>query len=175
VEHADIALVLGNKVELDGTPSPRLKARLDKAAELYHAGYFPRVLVSGGIGKEGHDEAQVMAEYLVKKGVPQEMVLRDNEGNTTYDSARKTAQLAREQRFGRVLVVSQYFHIPRSVLALRKTGLEPVYHAHARHVEWLRDPYSITRELAGYITYHFKDFPSALPEPAQNAAAYDGR
>ena len=40
---ADVALVLGNKVEPDGTPSARLRARLDRTMELYRAGYFPAV------------------------------------------------------------------------------------------------------------------------------------
>jgi vancomycin permeability regulator SanA len=31
----DVAVVLGNKVELNGEPSERLKYRLDKAIELY--------------------------------------------------------------------------------------------------------------------------------------------
>src|SRR5580704_13458675 len=67
---ADVGLVLGSKVESDGTPSARLRARLDRTLELYRAGYFPAVIVSGGIGKEGYDEAAVMRDYLVARGVP---------------------------------------------------------------------------------------------------------
>ena len=48
VQHADVALVLGNTVQTDGTPSPRLQARLDKTLELYRAGYFPAIIASGG-------------------------------------------------------------------------------------------------------------------------------
>ena len=36
--HADVALVLGSRVELDGSPSLRLRARLDRTLELYRAG-----------------------------------------------------------------------------------------------------------------------------------------
>jgi vancomycin permeability regulator SanA len=70
----DIAVVLGNKVELDGQPSNRLKARLDKSVELYGTGYFKNIIVSGGIGKEGFDEAKVMKEYLVNKGIPPNII-----------------------------------------------------------------------------------------------------
>src|SRR5690348_5039955 len=72
VGKADIALVLGNTVNPDGTPSPRLRARLDKTLELYRAGYFPEVIASGGVGKEGYDEASVMRDYLVSRGIPAE-------------------------------------------------------------------------------------------------------
>ena len=68
LEKADVALVLGNKVEPDGTPSARLAARLDRTAELYHEGYFPLVIVSGGTGKEGYPEGTAMRDYLVNKG-----------------------------------------------------------------------------------------------------------
>ena len=61
---ADIALVLGSKVELDGKPSTRLRARLDRTLELYRAGYFPAIIASGGLGKERFDEAVVMRDYL---------------------------------------------------------------------------------------------------------------
>jgi vancomycin permeability regulator SanA len=80
---ADIGLVLGSKVALDGTPSPRLRARLDRALELYRSGYFPTVIVSGGIGKEGYDEALVMRDYLVSHGIPKGSVIMDSEGTTT--------------------------------------------------------------------------------------------
>lgn len=160
---ADMALVLGSKVEPDGTPSPRLRARLDRTVELYKEGLFPRILVSGGIGKEGHDEAAVMAAYLVKQGIPKDAIVEDNAGNTTYDSARKIAVLCKQNSSQSVFIISQYFHIPRAKLALQKFGIETVYHAHAHYVEWRREPYSITRELAGYVTYSFKKYPAHTP------------
>ena len=41
---SDVAVVLGNKVELDGKPSKRLQGRLDRAVELYEKEYFKYVL-----------------------------------------------------------------------------------------------------------------------------------
>ena len=84
---ADAALVLGCKVELDGTPSTRLRARLDRTLELYQAGHFPKIITSGGVGKEGFDEAAVMRDYLVARGVPTEHIIVDSDGTTTFASA----------------------------------------------------------------------------------------
>lgn len=61
VQVSDVGIVLGSKVMPDGTPSARLQARLDKAAELYRQGMFKHVIVSGGSGVEGFSEAKVMA------------------------------------------------------------------------------------------------------------------
>jgi len=60
---ADVIVVPGNTVSADGTPSPRLQARLDVALALHRARRAPLIFVSGGLGKEGFDEAVVMANY----------------------------------------------------------------------------------------------------------------
>jgi vancomycin permeability regulator SanA len=67
---ADAALVFGNTVERTGAPSRRLEARLDAARRLYAGGRVRLILVSGGFGKEGFDEADVMARWLRARGVP---------------------------------------------------------------------------------------------------------
>jgi len=54
---ADLIVVPGNTVAPDGQPSPRLQARLDVALALYRAHRAPLIFVSGGLGKEGFDEA----------------------------------------------------------------------------------------------------------------------
>lgn len=149
---ADVAVVLGNKVEADGQPSPRLKARLDRTAALYREGWFPAILVSGGTGVEGFDEAAVMKRYLVAAGVPASAVVEDPHGVTTWATAENTARLLKEKQWKSVLVVSQYFHVPRSVLAMRRQGIADVGGAGARFYEG-RDAYSIPRELAGYVSY----------------------
>jgi vancomycin permeability regulator SanA len=63
VRESDVGIVLGSKVMPDGTPSARLRARLDKADELFQQGMLKYVIVSGGTGKEGRSEARVMADY----------------------------------------------------------------------------------------------------------------
>lgn len=155
---ADLGVVLGNTVNADGSPSPRLAARLDRTLELYQQGAFPRVLVSGALGKEGHDEAQVMRDYLVARGIPAAQILVDSDGRTTFATAKNTQALMRLHRLQSVLVVTQYFHVPRTKLAMRRFGIGKVYSAHAHHFE-TRDLYSMVRELVGYLSYSFKSYP----------------
>ena len=152
IREADVAVVLGNTVNPDGTPSHRLAARLDTAVVLYQRGLFKSILVSGGVGREGFDEAVVMGHYLVKRGVPRASIVVDSLGLTTAATARNTAALAKTHGWSRVLVVSQYFHIPRCRLAFSQAGLGPVYAAHAPYFE-LRDIYSTAREVVGYAAY----------------------
>jgi len=162
IAHADLGVVLGNTVYPDGTPSPRLVARLDRAVELFKQDVFPRILVSGAIGKEGRDEALVMRDYLLQNGVPSPQVLVDSEGRTTFATAANTRRLMDQRGFRSALVISQYLHVPRARLALRRFGVLTVYSAHARFFE-LRDLYSVPRELVGFLTYAMRSYDAPPP------------
>jgi vancomycin permeability regulator SanA len=152
IHKADVAVVLGNKVELNGQPSNRLKARLDKTIQLFKAELFTNVIVSGGLGVEGFDEAVVMKQYLSAHGLPNRHIYLDSKGLTTYLTAKNSTELMKHNGWKSVLVISQYFHIPRTRLAFEQFGISPVYSAHAEFFE-LRDIYSTTREVIGYGFY----------------------
>jgi vancomycin permeability regulator SanA len=151
---ADCLLVLGNTVNADGTLSPRLQGRLDKALSLYQADVSPTIFVSGGLGKEGHYEGTAMREYLVAHGVPAAAILVDNAGNTTQATARNFAATAQVRHFSSVVVVSQFFHISRTKLLLKQQRFPHIYGAHANYFE-LRDIYALIREFAAYYAYLF--------------------
>lgn len=149
---ADVALVLGNKVDPDGSPSPRLKARLDAACHFYHRGCFTKIIVSGATGKEGIPEGTAMKRYLVQAGIPEAVIIVDDEGVDTWASAANTAAILRSENASSVFVITQYFHIPRTKLALSKFGVSRQFHAHPRFFE-ARDVYSILREMPAYVAY----------------------
>jgi len=153
---SDVGIVLGSKVMPDGTPSPRLRARLDKAGELYRQGKFKWVIVSGGTGKEGYSEAKVMAAYLADRyAVPRSAILEDEHGDTTADTARNGAAIMQAHGFRSALVVTQYFHITRSRYALQREGVATVRTAHADYFD-ARDVYSMGRELVALPSYWLK-------------------
>ena len=155
----DVGVVLGSKVELNGQPSGRLAARLDRGANLYARGVFKKVIVSGGTGVEGFDEAAVMRDYLLKKGVPSKAIIVDSAGVNTDATARNCAALMARHGFMSVTVVTQYFHVPRTRLALRRQGIADIGSAHAHFFE-LRDFYSIVREVAALPAYWLEKPPA---------------
>jgi vancomycin permeability regulator SanA len=157
IDRADVAVVLGNTVNPDGKPSERLQARLNKTIQLYQQGIFKNTIVSGGVGKEGFDEAAVMKQYLVARGLPTERIYIDSQGNNTYLTAKRTAQLMTEHQWQSAIAISQYFHLPRTKLALERFGVKTVYTAHADFFE-LRDLYSTVREVFSYCSYQLRSF-----------------
>lgn len=149
---ADVAVVLGNTVAPDGRPSPRLAARLDRAYACYAAARCRVLLVSGGVDPAGHDEAAVMRDYLIARGVPADRVVADSLGNDTWATAIHASAYLRDHGYTRAIVITQYFHVPRAMLALRRHGVLQVGGAAPRFLE-ARDLYSILRELPAIVWY----------------------
>lgn len=129
---ADAAVVPGNQVFPTGVPSPRLAARLEKALKLYNDGICPVIIVSGGIGKEGIDEAKAMASWLFQRGVPRSAVVIDSSGVNTAATARFASRWLGENNGSSIIVVSQFFHLPRTMLAIKKQGIPSIGAAYAR-------------------------------------------
>jgi vancomycin permeability regulator SanA len=151
---ADYIVVLGNKVNSDGKPSDRLRARLDKTIDLYQNNMAKKIIVTGGLGKEGYNEAGVMKDYLVKQNIPTENVLVDSKGLDTFQSAVNTKKMLASQLDKPIILVSQHFHLWRSENIFEKCGLRTVYTAHANYYE-LRDFYSVFREFFALHKYLF--------------------
>lgn len=149
---ADLIVVLGTKVELDGTPSMGLAARLNEAIAVYKQGYAPLILVSGGIGKEGYSEAKVMAQYLMAHNIPKQAIIQDEMGINTRATAKNTWQYMVSNHLNSVIVISQYYHIPRIRLALHAVGIYKIGQASPSYVSW-RDFFSVPREIVGYPAY----------------------
>lgn len=164
---ADVAVVLGTKVEVSGEPSPRLRGRLQRALELYESGRVEWILVSGAVGREGHQEAAVMAEHLRQRGVPIERLLIDPQGATTHATAVAAQRQMAARGLTSAVAVSDYFHLSRCKLALRRAGVPDVSAARAAFLPSWRDPYSLLREFAGYYVYACRDYPE--PEPLRVA------
>ncbi len=152
---ADLAVVLGSKVNVDGRPSDGLKARLDHTVELYQQGYCRFIFVSGSHGREGYDEPVVMHRYLEEQGVPNAIIFEDNAGNNTWATAQNTALFLKAHDLKSVLIISEYFHVPRCRLAFARFGIRTIYWSHA-HLWARRNFYSLPREVVGYVGYYFR-------------------
>ena len=145
-------VIFGNKVNEDGSLSPRLKSRVDRGLELYNQGIVERIFVSGGLGSEGHYEGDKMAEYLISNGVDKEDVEKDNQGV----NSRATALNFRDAHpeIDSLIVISQFYHITRAKLAFKQLGFRNVESASSDYFE-VRDIYSLVREFFGYYKYYF--------------------
>ncbi|NLG24478.1 MAG: YdcF family protein, partial [Clostridiales bacterium] len=124
IEPADAIIVLGARVYPDGRASLMLQYRLDQALSLYMDGYADRLIVCGAKGgDEPAAEADVMAQYLIDRGVPGGAILRDDQSYSTLENLRHAQALMAGGGLSTAIVVTTDYHIQRAMWLARDIGL----------------------------------------------------
>lgn len=123
-DRVDAIVVLG-AAQYDGRPSPQLRARLDHALTLWEADVAPVVMVTGGkLPGDRFTEAEASRRYLVDEGVPDDAILMEDVGRTTYESLESAAVILLAADADDVVLVSDPFHMKRSQLIASGFGLD---------------------------------------------------
>lgn len=119
------AIVVFGTAQYDGVPSPVLAARLDHAIELYEQDLAPVIVVTGGNQPgDKFTEATASANYLIKRGVPDENVLREVSGTSSWQSLAAAANFLGDRNINEVILVSDPFHSLRIRAMASELGLE---------------------------------------------------
>ena len=121
------AVVVMGAAQYDGRPSPVLKARLDHAAELYHAGRAPMVIVTGG-KRPGDRVTQGLTgfDYLRDHGVPESAIKVEVQGTNSYEELSAAALIVNQAgQAPDVLLVSDPYHALRISQIAEQVGLAP--------------------------------------------------
>ena len=121
---ADAIVVLG-AAQYNGRPSPVLQTRLDHARELWAGDIAPIIVVTGG-KREGDvfTEATAGYNYLRREGVPDDAILRETQGTSTWESLAATARFLRARELDRVVLVSDGYHALRAREIADELGLD---------------------------------------------------
>lgn len=123
---ADAIIVLG-AAQYDGRPSPVLRNRLDHAADLYHDGIAPIVVVTGGQQPgDRFTEAEAGARYLQDHGVPDGDIRREVQGENSWESLAAVARFLRDEGITSVVLVSDPYHAMRIDGIAHELGLDAV-------------------------------------------------
>lgn len=151
---ADMAVVLGNRVDSDGSLSPVLRGRVDRALALYREGRVARIMVSGGMGLQAgrYPEGLAMKQYLVTRGVPADRIVEDNHGENTYLTAKDLLPVADSLQVHSVIVVSSFYHITRTKYIIRRLGFRNV-HGAASHAFFWNDLIGLPRDAVAFYKY----------------------
>lgn len=158
---ADLGVVLGTWTYSDGRLSAGLQARCDRAAEVFHAGLVPRLMVTGTTDWHGGNEAVSMRDYLVGLAVPPGAIVVDTLGADTWRSALHAKAWLSARGLSRAMIVTEAFHVLRARLAFARIGGLELSWTHPRSTRW-RDWFAVGRELAAFPKYLFGPIPEAL-------------
>lgn len=156
---ADAIVVLGAGEYL-GRPSVPFVARLDHALSLYEEGLASLIIVSGG-DRDGNSymASDLGARYLEQHGLPPDALLTVG-GDSTYENLREAKALAEWEGLGTVLLVSERYHMFRSLTIAADLGMQaygsPTTISTSEQTPAGRLYYSLyssLREVAAYSAY----------------------
>lgn len=115
-ENYDVALLLGGKAIV-------CKERAAAAAYLWHSGRVQWILPTGGVKWETElgelSEAELLRHYLLEEGVPEDVILVENEATTTVENILYATILMQRKlkikNVHKVAVVTSANHLNRSL------------------------------------------------------------
>jgi uncharacterized SAM-binding protein YcdF (DUF218 family) len=121
---ADAIIVLG-AAQWNGRPSPVLQERLDHALELYEDGLAPLIVLTGGKQEaDSFTEATAGYNYLRAHDVPDEALLKEVDGTSTWDSLRAARRFLAERGVEGVVLVTDDYHAYRVEAIAEEVGFD---------------------------------------------------
>jgi uncharacterized SAM-binding protein YcdF (DUF218 family) len=124
LQPADAIVVFG-AAEYAGHPSPVLRARLDRAYDLFAHGLAPVVITTGGAGADlSFSEGGVGRDYLMHRGIPEKNLIAETLGSDTAQSAERVGVIMRANGMHRCLAVSDEYHVFRIKELLQHEGVQ---------------------------------------------------
>lgn len=154
----DAIVVLG-AAQFNGVPSDVFAARLDHAVALFRDGLAPYLIVTGG--KQPGDrttEAATARAYAMAQGVPDDRILMEDRGRTTFESLQAVEVVMRKHDLHSAVFVSDRTHMLRVLRIAIDLGVQswgsPTTTSPTDLDAGLRGR-AIVHELAGLVAYYF--------------------
>ncbi len=128
MQTTNIIIILGCSV-VGGAPCAMLKERLETGYMSWLLNPNGVIVVSGGQGdNEPAPESIVMANCLLRRGVPREKIIMESKSRCTAQNIEYSIKTM--ERYGidparvRAVIVSNGFHVPRATMLAKRFGLK---------------------------------------------------
>lgn len=125
--------------------------RIQKALELFTAGYAPLIIVSNGL-EDGY------SPFLIELGIPESNIINETKADSTSTNAKYTSEIMKENKLKSAIVVSSDYHMRRVKLnfdrSFANTGIQLSYSSaptpyNASH--WYRNKTDIMTTINEYV------------------------
>lgn len=155
----DYLIILGCGLRKDGTPTPLLKGRIERAIAFYEkqkaeTGRGLVFVTSGGQGPdEVNSESLAMKRYLVERGIPEDMIIEEDESHDTFENMKFSKVKIMERDPGaKVAFSTTNYHVFRSGIFARRVKMRAV--GIGAKTKWYFWPNAAVREFVGLLTSH---------------------
>ena len=110
-----VTIILGNRLNDDGSMSETLKSRLQATLRLNKLFSCEKIIVSGGVANEvaGVSEAAVMRNYLVNNGVESDKIVVEDKSLSTKENAEFSVPIAASLGATEILLCTSTEHMGR--------------------------------------------------------------
>jgi uncharacterized SAM-binding protein YcdF (DUF218 family) len=174
---ADAIVVLGARVNPDGSPGSDLTSRSYHAVDLWHQGIAPNIVCTGGYEGDRLAAAAVCGRFIAELGVPRNLIwLADGSMNTEEDAYR-AAEIVRRNGWRSVVLVSHPLHLYRARWLFNRAGVNAVTSPTSTDTDRILRPLRLwyaTREAGAMLLTALSGFgliPSDLIASLQNWSA----
>ena len=155
----DFVIILGCGIRKDGTPTPLLKGRVDRAIrfrekQLQETGKDLIFITSGGQGpNEVTSESASMKGYLLEQGIPEDRIIEENQSTNTFENMRFSKEkILAANPDGKIAFSTTNYHVFRSGLFARRVKMRAV--GIGARTKWYFWPNAAVREFVGLLTEH---------------------
>lgn len=125
----DYMIILGCQIKKDGSLTPLLKGRVDRAIdfrnEQFEATRKDLIFIpSGGKGEdEIISEAEAIKKYLVEQGIKEENILKEDKSTNTFENINFSNKLIKDKD-AKIAFSTTNYHILRAGLIATEQGLK---------------------------------------------------
>jgi len=114
IEKADIILI----------PGSSRKELINRAVELYNAGYAKYILPSGGNNKKlppYQTEYEFLREEAIKQGVPENVILKEDKASNTYENAKFSYEVCKKEgiEVNKAILICKNYHSRRAYITYK--------------------------------------------------------
>jgi len=139
IKNNNTILLLGTSKQMDdGNDNLFFTNRIDAVVQLYSENKIKKIIISGDSSNINYDEANLMYEALLEKGIPDSIFVLHKKGYSTIESIK----YCKQNHFDTILIVSQKFHNERCIMLAEHFGIKamaynakPVFTSYGIRVE----------------------------------------
>ena len=155
----DFVIILGCAIRRDGTPTPVLRSRIDRALAFARkqkekTGKDITFVASGGQGpNEVVSESACMKRYLMERGIPQERIIEEDQSTDTLENMKFSKEkIMAKNPEAKVIFSTNGYHVFRSGIWARRVKMRAI--GISAKTKWYFWPNAAVREFIGLLTEH---------------------
>jgi vancomycin permeability regulator SanA len=169
-EKADVALVTGHSETPPGKHGAVALEQLDRVIKLYNDNDCPFIIVIGSSSPDGYDQSTDMVAHLKNNGIPANAIIEGHPEAGIPGRALQVAAIMKAHQFDSIMLVTDYYYVTRTKLALNHEGVVGIEKAHVGSFH-KSDFWKIGHEVVMLYKYLGKTYLLPAVEKAKEEAA----